>query len=325
MKAKTNTSRRTIKALRGHWLPLLLFCTYLLQCCHLPESKIITTSPAPIKHYIFLGHTYDWQAREANRVDPRIEKIGLDTFDQIWLGGDICTATTRDSNTLDYLDSLFHISDESTCWSVGNHDFREGNTQYITRKTGRPLYYLTHHDSLSVLVINGMMEHSFYKDSCDYKAGQLAFLTGALEHLPPSTHLVVLAHPILWDNVVDPPLLDARSSANAAASWMDLTCQKPSEFKDVLYPKLVEWQKRGVQVLLLTGDGGQYDKAYYHRLDNGIELFISGINNSFDFSHPDRDHRIFNQDPDSILIFTHDLRQHKLTGKFVQLNEYIAP
>ncbi len=309
---------------RYFYYSLLSACMLaLLYGCSLFNTQL-PIKEKPVKYYVFLGHTYDWQAAGGNRVDPRIEKIGLDSFDQIWLGGDMCSATTRVRETLDYMDSLFHLGKETTHWCVGNHDFRDGHTGYITQKTHRALYYMSYRDSISVLVLNGMMEHPFYKDSCSYKKKQMEYIRKALAELPPSTHLVMLMHPILWDNVVDPPLLDARAAANASGSWMDLLCEPRSEFVDVIYPLLERIQNSGVQVILITGDGGQYDKAYFHRLDNGMELYISGINNSFDFSKPDKDHRVFNRDPDSILIFTHDIEDRRLTGEFVQLNSYIS-
>ncbi len=309
------------------WLPIhpgktfvFLLLMSLIYSCY---PKHLRNSPKNVKQYIFLGHIYDWNAKSGNRVDPRIEKIDFKQFDQIWLGGDLCSATTIKKSTLDYLDDLFDLGSPNTHWSVGNHDFRNENLHFITDKTHRKLYSSDYSDSLTVIVMNSMMEHSFFNDSCDYKARQLEFLYDALDHLKPSTHLVLLMHSILWDDIQNPPLMEARASANASGSWMDLLCSNHAKFRETLYPRLEQIQANGTQVIIITGDGGQYDKGYYYQAPDGMEFYISGINNSFDFSKNEQREKPFNTDPDSILIFTHNLKKGTLQGAFVQLNSFI--
>ena len=125
----------------------------------------------------------------------------FENFDQIWLGGDICSETTKKKGTVTYLDQLFDLSSNNTHWAIGNHDFRNGNLNYITDATKRPLYYAQYQDGITLLVLNLFMEHRFYIDSCEYKQKQYEYVTEVLDTIQKSSHLVLLMHSVIWSDV----------------------------------------------------------------------------------------------------------------------------
>ncbi len=300
--------------IRSSVVVISLFMLWLLTACQksgLEDNR---------RSYIFIGHCYDWA--HTDKVDPRIEKIDFSAFDGIWLGGDICRETTANKATLDYLHELFDLKNPQTKWAIGNHDFRNGHFDYIIERTERDLFYTHTEDDICYIVMNSFTEHAAFVDSCDEKQKQVELFSLVLDTISQSAHLVILMHNLLWANV-DPLLTDeANASINAPGSWMDMLCDDHSKFQDIYYEPIKKVQERGVQVTIISGDGGQYDKAYQSELPNGIRFFISGINNSFDHSNTDLLQR-FNTDPDSILIFKQDRTNRTLKGEFVQLNDYL--
>lgn len=290
-----------------------------VMACH--SDRNLQYPQARKDRYLFLGHTYDWQ-RGGDKVDKRIERIDYSKFKGIWLGGDLCSATTEKVSTLSYLDNLFDLSSPHTKWAIGNHDLRNGNLQYITDKTKRDLHFTHTYNGICFLVMNSFMEHDVFKDSCDYKQRQVDLFLSVLDTLQSSTHLVILMHNLLWSDV-DPQLTEASQRAiNVDGSWMDMRCDQHSKFKDIYYPEILNVQRRGVQVIIISGDGGQYDKGYKDTVASGIQFYISGINNSFDHKNPALSEK-FNSSPDSVLIFTHDLKERTLTGEFVCLDSFL--
>ena len=87
--------------------------------------------------YVFMGHTYQWGAG-GGRVDERIENMDLAQFDRIWLGGDICSEASLDYSTLKYIDSLFDLGKPGNNWTLGYHDARNGNEEWVAEFTERP-------------------------------------------------------------------------------------------------------------------------------------------------------------------------------------------
>ena len=84
-------------------------------------------------HYIFLGHI----RYNDHKVDPRVEGIDYNAFDRIWLGGDITIESSLEYKYLQYIDSLFDVSNPSNQWAFGNHDLRSFNDEWLRQITGR--------------------------------------------------------------------------------------------------------------------------------------------------------------------------------------------
>ncbi len=288
-------------------------CTHTIE---MVEEADITEQKSA--RYIFLGHTYDWKNANGNRVDPRIEAIDRLAYDGIWLGGDLCGSTTRFHATLTYLDGLFDLSSNNTHWAVGNHDVKQGNLNWISDFTKRPLYYTKSTDGVTYLVINTTIYTADYGGTCQETESQYQLIQQTLDTIQHSNHLVLLMHHMIWGDCESD--MNAERAANSNGNWISLRCEPGFQFSKSVYPRLVEIQERGVQVKVISGDGGQYGKKYHYVAPSGIEFFISGINNSFDMSNENLVKK-FNTNPDSILIFEHNLIDQSLRPKFIRVEE----
>ena len=297
----------------------VLFCLIALVCsCSTDDGGASTPPPIDTeREYLFLGHIYDHH-RANNLVDERIENLNLDPYDEIWLGGDVCSATTQMQATLTYLDDIFDLSAPTTHWATGNHDIRYGRPEWIEAATKRPLYYSHHQNGITRIVMNTNIRDTLFREDCDYVNGQVDMIDQVLDTIGQSSHLIILMHFIMWLDCEEG--MEENSAHNANASYISLTCEPGNQFHWYLYPRLQEVQSRGVQVIVVSGDSGQYGKKYEYTTQDGIQFFMSGINNSINMENPVLVER-FNTDPDSILIFHHDLESRELLGKFYKLND----
>ncbi len=55
--------------------------------------------------YIFLGHTYQYYT-PGYKVDARILNIDVQSYDGIWLGGDVCSESLLYYDVFAYIDSV---------------------------------------------------------------------------------------------------------------------------------------------------------------------------------------------------------------------------
>ena len=266
--------------------------------------------------YIFLGHTYDYKGSPF--VDPRLEKIDFEEFDEIWLGGDITSETSVGEERLNYLESLFQISGNNTHWAIGNHDFQNGDYNDLIAHTGRNLFYAYTRNGITRLIINTNLGYLPFKDNCDWKQKQFDYLMEVLDTISHVNHLVILTHNTVWCDVEED--MKGKKTGNAPAAWTPFTCDKGSQFKFFLYPRLKEIQESGIQVIVISGDGGQLVKKYYYKADNGIEFYVSGLCNQ---KTSIKEHVGWSIEPDSILVFSHNVEGKEIKGKFINLDEFI--
>jgi len=298
------------------WLPFF----FLLSIVACQKEDPITPPPSPIKNYLFLGHTYHWQ--DWSKVDPRLEQLNLDEYDQLWLGGDMTSETTKFKSHLEYLDDLFQLNAPTTLWAVGNHDTRNGNIDWIKEATGRNTFYSQHLDGITYLVIDHFLDkEELYGDQrCDLLQQQVDLIAAVTDTIQQSDHLVLLMHLVVWGSTESG--MNTQPKANANLPGWKFLCDGNSRFPELIYPLLKAAQSRGVQVSVISGDGGILSKGYHYQTIEGIDFFISGINNSL--SEERRvDYDYFNYNPDSVLIFQHDTRDGKLEWSFEELNKLV--
>jgi len=274
--------------------------------------------------YLFLGHPYDW--RRPDRLDPRLELIDFKQFNGVWLGGDVCSQTTARASTLVYLDSLLGLKNPATFWAVGNHDVMYGHTDRINTATGRPLYYTYWLEGVCVLVLNTqLMWHNPWRqpvEACEEREAQLGLIQQLCDSLQAASHLVVLHHHALFNELKINDKGDTMRLFNVNAIPVRTGCP-PQEVNvtDKVYPWLVSVQNRGIQVVCVGGDFGMNAKTFAHRSAEGIWLLGSGINNSLDKAYvPDY---VTNLQPDSVLIFTHHPQTRVLNWSFVRLRDLV--
>ena len=293
---------------KNHYI-IPCFLLVLFTACKKNDNYLTIPDPCSTScQYLYLGHIYEYP----NTVDPRVEQAGLNKYAQIWLGGDVCSETTREESTLDYLDNLFDLGSKNTHWSVGNHDVRNGNTEWITARTGRDLYYTEHKDGLTFLVLNTTL---FNSDDCLKIETQTALIRSVCDTIGISSHLIILMHNVVWGKLegVD----DDTGFANANYSWLPFDCPPPATFDLVVYPELVKVQQRGVQVICIAGDLGNAATTYEFTSQENVTFIGSGITAQTVYNEqwPTHGQR------DSVLILTHDLSGRQLSWEFVDIDE----
>jgi hypothetical protein len=284
---------------------LIIYLFTILFVFNSCEKKTIipkdTVEPGDNIHdYIFLGHIY----KSSTRIDERIEYMDLSVFDQIWLGGDICSETTADINTVKYLDNMFDLGSSTTHWSLGNHDVRNGNVNWITDRTGRPTFYVTQFDGIVLLVLNT----SFYNSTS--VNSQYELIQNVCDTISESSHLILLSHNMVWNNVDQ--ITNVNEFANSDYYWYRFHYDPIMRYLDGVYPKLVEVRKRGVKVIHIAGDFGQKSYGYQNLTSDGIQFIGSGITSNTDYN---------NQfptagQPDSILVLHHDISNRSINWTF---------
>jgi hypothetical protein len=273
-----------------------------------------------VAKYIFLGHPYDWN--DAYRLDPRLEKIDYSQYDQVWLGGDVCSRLTEKPETLDYLDSLLDFSDEHVQWTLGNHDVMFGHPERIRQKTGKESFYVTPIDGITLLVLNTnlfwMYDSRPEQVQCEERQAQYELIRSVLDTIQNSSHLVILHHHALLKSSKPVELRDAFNTNPAAVA---MTCDSTFQFDQLIYPKLVKVQEGGIQVVLVGGDLGMRVKRFEYRTPEGIWLLGSGINNSL--KKENKPEYVTTFDPDEVLIFKHDPIRQTLEWEFVRLDDMV--
>lgn len=296
--------------------PCILFLLFLLFAtlfaCQKSPVSIFEEPLAPHIHKIlFLGHTYQWG--KGAKIDPRLERLDYAQCDQIWLGGDICVETTRKYSTLSYIDSFFDLSNEKTHWAVGNHDVVQGNLNWISEFTQRPLFYTVYQDGFTLMVLNT----NLYEPECNALNVQFDMIQAVTDSISQSSHLVILTHHIVWGDV--DASMDMWKRANANKPFWLSRCAENTKFHQVIYPMLKAVQARGVQVLCIAGDYGQKDKAFEFETAEGVWFLASGINNSQEKEEAKRELL----PKDKILLLEHDVLLKTMEWQFLDLDSLL--
>ena len=301
-----------------------LRCLILLTALMFSNCSI---DPEPLtRKYLFLSHIYQWGVVDNNRIDYRLEGFDFNSFDQIWLGGDLCARTSEKPATLEYLDSIFDLSSETTHWTLGNHDLVNGDITLIKNITGRNTYYASFFNSIGIVVFNTQaFYHPNYQPKdheCGIIDGQLSMLQNIADTIDFASHLIILHHNPLLSDQMTGDSLNLGDIFNFYHPEYLVSCENPSTFDKVYFPLIRKIQEKGIQTVLIGGDLGQRAKAFEYRSPEGIYFLGSGINNSaLQFKLPEY---VTNTEPDQLLVFHHDLLNQKLTWEFVDLEELIT-
>ncbi|MFT7545150.1 MAG: hypothetical protein ACI8YO_001935 [Gammaproteobacteria bacterium] len=116
---------------------------------------------------------------------------------QIWLGGDICSETSREQSTMYYLENLFCVSSDTTHFALGNYDMRNGNLHYITDVTQRPTCYTSTFNGITLMVLNTNFGHMGVYDTIQMKM-QFEMIENVCDSIENSSHLIILSHHVFW-------------------------------------------------------------------------------------------------------------------------------
>ena len=276
--------------------------------------------------YLFLGHPYDWKS-EGDRIDPRLEKLSLASFDQVWLGGDVCARLTEKPSTLVYLDSVFHFKKGNVHWAYGNHDLLYGNREWIEDRTGRPEFYAVSENGVCIAVINTQLfiypRVNPPADFCARLDAQFDFLKTLADTISAPSHLVLLHHYCLMTNGLSGGNLELGQFWNFYEPNLQVACTGRGTFEEKIYPLLKKVQQKGVRVILVGGDFGMRAKTFQYQTADGIWFLGSGINNSVGDPATAPEY-VTNFDPDKILLFEHRPEERALDWKFIDLDSLLT-
>ncbi len=295
---------------------LFLFVGILSSCNSKPDKGYIDSHIVrnctpnledTIQKYLFLGHIY----YQENKIDPRVERMNICEYNRILLGGDLCTETTKNKATIDYLKDVLMVDKPFVYWAVGNHDLRNGHAQWITEATNRPLYYATYFNGITLVVLNTELNQKLPKtDSlCKEINEQFNFINSVNDTIEKSSHLIILSHLLYWSDIDSTKFTE--ELANAYHTRRFMACNPIMGFRDAIYPSLIETHNKGIEVILLAGDVGQKRKAGALQTKEGIWLLGAG----FGVAKEER----FSGEKDKMLVFKHNILTRNLTWDFVEV------
>lgn len=288
---------------------LLALMTFALQ----PSSPLdysVAGGPDTLQ-YLFIGHAYD-HFGDGKEVDPRLEGLDYSQFNEVVLGGDVCSEATQEYNTLAYLDNLFDLGDTNHHYVLGNHDARNENLLWIQKFTERPSYYVHSRAGIVWIILNT----TFNARRCAELDAQYRMLESVCDTVSEASHLILLHHHAIATDV--PGLPNNWYYANWPLYFWDSNCfDSDPSYLQTIYPMLLQVQSRGVEVLNVSGDLGFSRKKMDTTSTDGIRYLASGIDNS---RYTNDSLALDSAAKDLVLIFEHVPQNRSLEWKFHDLD-----
>ena len=233
--------------------------------------------------YIFLGHV-KLKQNGLDRVDPRVAGLDFSYFDRIWLGGDVTDESNLNYETLQYIDSLFDVSNPSNAWAFGNHDQRNYNDEWLREITEKNSYYAHYENGITTMVVN----YAITPADCEQLNDQFAMIQKVCDTITESSHLIILSHYCPWRNVPGLPNPGIYSHTDFK-NWIANCYADSGQFVYSIYPLLLEVMDKGITVINIMGDTGGYSKGKVMQSSEGIYFIASGIQASTqDENGPDK-------------------------------------
>lgn len=284
--------------------PLLFLSVFLFLSCQ----------PGDHEHkFLFIGHSYDWENENGNGIDPRVLSIPLAEYDGFWFGGDICSETSLNPETMKRLDKHFDFKNPNNHFVLGNHEYRNHNHEMYSNLTGRPNFYTTGFENIVVSVLNTNLNSS----NCEKLNAQYRMLENVTDSLSIASHYILLMHHQIF------PLFDGMAGykSNGISYHYAMNCHEAaSSFEKVIYPKLQALEEKGIEVIVVVGDSG-WHKESYAETNSGITFLASGINNSF---NKQKKIPLKDEHQDRVLEFKLDTKARTLEWEFTNLNRLIG-
>ncbi|PLX03134.1 MAG: hypothetical protein C0594_10925 [Marinilabiliales bacterium] len=295
---------------------ILFLIAILFFSCNHSKTKTNKEKAKETYTYFFAGHIYRWYTHD--KVDKRIENLDYSQFDQVWLGGDVCSHLTEKKETLSYIDSIFDLKSDKVHWTWGNHDVLHGHHEWITEKTGKDLYYASNFNGITLLNLNTNMDSVFKSDQdkfCLETQKQYQLIKNVCDSITKSSHLIILTHNISWHNYAK----NANTYANLFKNT-GFSCDVNQTFDSIVYPHLKKVQEKGIQVIGIAGDSGLWGKYGHYTDENGILYLACGINNS-KLDHESIPEEKKQQAPkDKVLLLKHKPKEKQINFYFADLD-----
>ncbi len=151
--------------------------------------------------------------------------------------------------------------------------------------------------------------------NCDSITAQFEMLSSVCDTINASSHFVILTHQVIWGEIDS--LTNVKSYANADGSHQVFKCSPNQKFAESFYPRLVELEQKGIDVVIVAGDMGQTDFTYQKTSNEGIDFVASGFCSDTEWNSQFPTHGL----ADQITIFHHDTINKTLTWEFEYLDD----
>ncbi len=261
--------------------------------------------------YLFLSHTY----MDESHVDSRISQLNKSIYDNIWLGGDICSETLLHYSNLAYLQETLGIRNTHNYWTLGNHDRRNGNIEWLEQYLGHKTYYADYNNGITAFVFDTNLDAS----DCENLDKQYQLLCNVTDTITESSHLLLFFHWGIWNDV--PGLPDPSTYAHTSLKYWNSNCDSTNNnFGSIIYPKLVEVKNRGVEVVCIIGDMGKYKKTTNMVSTDGINFIGCGLYNIIYRWQPAK---WWCEEKDMVLLFNHNIETKTLTWSFQDIDSLL--
>ena len=278
----------------------ILTVTYLLVALINTGAQIgECPSSAKFQYYLHLAHT---RTAANPYMDQLVESIDYSYYDMLWLGGDMAVSSSLDDMTMNHLDSILDLGNENTLWALGNHDYAD--LERVSAYTHRPAYYAYYKDKITFLVLDT-------QDSLSNMVGeQLELFSSVTDTLETTTHLVLLHHKLIW--MYGDSYLQTYINSIPNGGFGDcFYCINPNNFYSDLYPKLLELEASGIEVICIAGDIGFRTNEFAYTTPEGVQFLASGIDAG--------------KSDNQALLFRHDVVSDSLSWVFVLLSDLLSP
>ena len=273
----------------------ILFIVLLSSCKKDVAVEADNLSDIPDYEYLFLAHTRLADGDE-NKLDKRAEKIDYSDYDMLLLGGDLTIETSKDTNTMVYIDSIYSLSNENTLLALGNHDY--DNTDLVSHITGRQRFYTYYKNRITFLVLDT-------QDSLSNIVGdQYDLVKKVTDSISESTHLILLMHKLIW--LDGNPELSTYSDISNGGLGDKFYQINPNNFWDDIYPMLLKALNRQVEVICIAGDLGKKSKSFAYETEQGVHLLACGLD--------------VDDENDTALILKHNFDKSKITWNFKKVD-----
>ncbi len=242
---------------------------FSIGLCHLPE--IVSAQRNDTISFLFAGHTYQYGSN-GKKIDYRFEQLDKSDYEGIWLGGDVCSEALLEYNIIQYIDSVVPLSNPENHWALGNHDARNGNWEWYEEFANRKTYYAYHSHGMTRIILNT----NLVPTHCEMMDEQYEMITTVLDSIQESSHLILMMHHNIWHGVPGLPHPYEYSQSNLR--YWNANCDSVNtSFLDIVYPKLLEVEARGVEVYCILGDMGSGLKKIDMESNDGIRFLGCGL------------------------------------------------
>jgi len=251
------------------------------------------------QRYLFIGHPREDLPGETVQQD--VERVDYSKYDLLLLGGDYTWRSTKNQETVDYIEEIFTLSSPNTLAALGNHDIHKKSL--FIDKTGRGKSYYSHEKNDITFVVLDTTSNAH-----NLRGGQITILEDTIDNLSTSSHLVLIHHHFIW--LADyPPLAHHLGSGLIGSSSRNLT---GLNFHSEIYPLLLQARSKGVEVICLAGDrtGNSTDEFFIdHTTADGVRFIGAGLSEELPSSLR------------TVVVLEHDTSARTLTPVFKHLSD----